>query len=102
MNATITRLTTRPIPIPLRRPWGPDVRDLSIVEVAVEDSDGGVGHGFAWTPTIGAAAVRAHLDHDIRDFAIGREAEASALWDPLWAHLHEGGSGVACWCTTST
>lgn len=93
MTATITRLTTRPIRIPLRRPWGPDVRDLSIVEVAVEDSDGAIGYGFSWTPTIGAAAVRAHLDHDIRTFAIGREAEASVLWDPLWTHLHEGGGG---------
>ncbi|MRX42236.1 mandelate racemase/muconate lactonizing enzyme family protein [Agromyces kandeliae] len=93
MTATIARIATRPIRIPLRRPWGPDVRDLSVVEVEVEDSDGAVGRGFSWTPTIGAAAVRAHLDHDLRDFALGREAEASALWDPLWAHLHEGGSG---------
>jgi L-alanine-DL-glutamate epimerase-like enolase superfamily enzyme len=93
VTATIARLTTRPIRIPLRRPWGPDVRDLSVVEVVVEDSDGARGWGFSWTPTIGAAAVRAHLDHDIRDFAIGREAEPSALWEPLWTHLHEGGGG---------
>lgn len=93
MTATIARIATRPIRIPLLRPWGPDVRELSVIEVEVEDSDGGVGWGFSWTPTIGAAAVRAHLDHDIRAFALGREAEASALWDPLWTHLHEGGSG---------
>lgn len=93
MTAIIRRIATRPIRVPLRRPWGPDVRDLSIVEVVVEDSDGAVGYGFSWTPTIGAAAVRAHLDHDILDFALGREAEASALWDPLWLHLHEGGEG---------
>jgi L-alanine-DL-glutamate epimerase-like enolase superfamily enzyme len=93
VTATITRLTTRPIRIPLRRPWGPDVRDLSVVEVAVEDSDGAIGYGFSWTPTIGAAAVRAHLDHDIAGFAIGREAEASVLWELLWTHLHEGGGG---------
>lgn len=93
MTATIDRLATRPIRIPLRRPWGPDVRDLSIVEVVVEDSDGAAGHGFSWTPTIGAAAVRAHLDHDIRWFALGREADAMRLWEPLWTHLHEGGGG---------
>lgn len=93
MTATIARLTTRSVRIPLRRPWGPDVRDLSVVEVVVEDSAGARGWGFSWTPTIGAAAVRAHLDHDIRDFAIGREAEPSALWEPLWTHLHEGGGG---------
>lgn len=93
MTATIARIATRPIRIPLLRPWGPDVRDLSVIEVAVEDSDGAVGWGFSWTPTIGAAAVRAHLDHDIREFALGREAEASGLWKPMWRHLHEGGSG---------
>lgn len=93
MTATITRLTTRLIRIPLHRPWGPEVRDLSVVEVAVEDSDDAVGYGFSWTPTIGAAAVRAHLDHDIAGFAIGREADAAALREPLWAHLHEGGGG---------
>ncbi|MFE5672210.1 mandelate racemase/muconate lactonizing enzyme family protein [Agromyces sp. NPDC056523] len=93
MTATIARLATRPIRIPLRRPWGPDVPDLSVVEVVVEDSDGARGFGFSWTPTIGAAAVQAHLDRDIADFAIGREAEASALWEPLWTHLHEGGGG---------
>lgn len=93
MTATIARLATRPLRVPLRRPWGPDVRDLSLVEVVVEDSDGATGYGFSWTPSIGAAAVRAHLDHDIAAFALGRAAEASALWQPLWEHLHEGGGG---------
>ncbi|MEV1132245.1 mandelate racemase/muconate lactonizing enzyme family protein [Agromyces sp. NPDC049794] len=93
MTATIARLATRPIRVPLRRPWGPDVRALSLVEVVVEDSDGATGYGFSWTPSIGAAAVQAHLDHDIRRFALGRAADASALWQPLWEHLHEGGGG---------
>ncbi|WP_448809072.1 mandelate racemase/muconate lactonizing enzyme family protein [Agromyces bauzanensis] len=93
MTATIRRIATRPIRVPLTRPWGPDVRDLSLVEVVVEDSDGAMGYAFSWTPTIGAAAVRAHLDHDIAAFAVGRVAEASTLWEPLWLHLHEGGGG---------
>lgn len=93
MTPTIRRLATRPIRVPLTRPWGPDVRDLSLVEVVVEDSDSATGYGFSWTPTIGAAAVRAHLDHDIAAFALGREAEASTLWEPLWLQLHEGGGG---------
>src|SRR5690606_20765340 len=50
---TIRRIATRGIRVPLRRPWGPDVRDLSLVEVVVEDSDGATGHGFSWTPSIG-------------------------------------------------
>lgn len=93
MTATIRSLRTRAIRVPLTRPWGPDVRDLSLVEVEVEDSAGDRGHGFSWTPTIGAAAVRAHLDHDVAAFAVGRDADAESLWEPLWRHLHEGGGG---------
>ena len=93
MTASIRSIATRGIRVPLRRPWGPDVRDLSLVEVVVEDTAGDIGYGFSWTPSIGAAAVHAHLDHDIAAFAIGRDADAEALWHPLWAHLHEGGGG---------
>ena len=95
MTASIRRIATRGIRVPLQRPWGPDVLDLSIIEVVVEDSAGDVGHGFSWTPSIGAAAVQAHLDHDIAAFAVGRDADAEAesLWLPLWTHLHEGGGG---------
>ena len=93
MTPTIRSISTRGIRVPLLRPWGPDVRELSLVEVVVEDSDGAIGHGFSWTPTIGAAAVQAHLDHDITAFAVGREADPHALWEPLWRHLHEGGGG---------
>ncbi len=92
-DATIRRVATRGMRVPLLRPWGTDVRELSLVEVVVEDSDGATGYGFSWTPTIGAAAVQAHLDHDIAAFAIGREADATTLWAPLWRHLHEGGGG---------
>lgn len=93
MSSTIRQISTRSIRVPLRRPWGPDVRDLSLVEVVVEDSAGDHGYGFSWTPSIGAAAVQAHLDHDVTAFAIGRDADAESLWTPLWTHLHEGGGG---------
>ncbi|GAB3794294.1 hypothetical protein GCM10028798_00540 [Humibacter antri] len=75
------------------RPWGPDVTQLHIIEVLVDTESGVIGHGFSWTPTIGAHAVRAMLDHDIRDFVLGRHADARTLWTPLWQHLHEAGSG---------
>lgn len=93
MTSTIRSIATRGIRVPLRRPWGPDVRDLSLVEVVVEGSSGDIGYGFSWTPSIGAAAVRAHLDHDIAAFAVGRDADPESLWPPLWTHLHEGGGG---------
>ena len=91
-RASIASLTTRLIRIPLRRPWGPDVRDISVLEVVVTASDGARGFGFSWTPTIGAHAVRALLDHDIAAFAVGRPADTS-WWADAWRHLHEAGGG---------
>jgi L-alanine-DL-glutamate epimerase-like enolase superfamily enzyme len=86
-------LKTRLITVPLRRPWGPDVRSISIIETRILTEDGAEGYGFSWTPSIGAHAVKAMLDHDIAPFAIGREADPETLWPELWAHLHEAGSG---------
>lgn len=92
MTARIAALETRLLRIPLTRPWGDDVPDLGVVEVRVTDSDGGVGHGLSWTPTIGATAVRAMLDDDVAPFATGRLA-VPELWDEVWRHLHEAGGG---------
>lgn len=89
----ITAIRTREIDVPLVRPWGPDVTEHHLIEVLVDTQAGVTGHGFSWTPSIGAAAVRAMLEHDIHDFTIGEGADASALWTPLWRHLHEAGSG---------
>ncbi len=90
---TIAAITTRRLEIPLTRPWGDDVRSLGVITVAVTDDRGRVGHGFSWTPTIGAGAVQALLDEDIRSFAIGRSSDPGQLWDALWVHLHEAGGG---------
>jgi L-alanine-DL-glutamate epimerase-like enolase superfamily enzyme len=90
---TITSLSARPIVAALSRPWGADVQSITVIEVTIGTSAGHTGHGFSWTPTIGAASVAAMLENDIRDFALGREADASALWSELWKHLHEAGSG---------
>ncbi|BDZ65595.1 mandelate racemase/muconate lactonizing enzyme family protein [Agromyces mangrovi Wang et al. 2018] len=93
MTATIASLATRLVRVPLSRPWGPDVTELSVIETVVTDSDGATGYGFSWTPTIGAASVQAMLDHDIASFAVGRAADATGLWPELWRHLHEAGGG---------
>ncbi|HWD61932.1 MAG TPA: mandelate racemase/muconate lactonizing enzyme family protein [Humibacter sp.] len=89
----ITDLRTRLIDAPLIRPWGTDVTELHLIEVLVDTESGVTGHGFSWTPSIGAYAVRGMLDHDVRDFAVGRPADAVTLWPRLWEHLHEAGSG---------
>lgn len=89
----IVRLSTRLLTAPMPRPWVPEAPRLHVIVVDVEDSDGATGTGFSWTPTIGAGAVRALLDEDIRSFALGRPADARTLWPLLWAHLHEAGGG---------
>ena len=92
-DASIAQLATRRLTFPLSRPWGPDVRTITIIAVDVADSDGAVGHGFSWTPTIGAAAVQSMLDTDIRDRVVGHPIDPVALWPHLWRHLHEAGGG---------
>jgi L-alanine-DL-glutamate epimerase-like enolase superfamily enzyme len=91
--ATIAALRTRLHRGTLVRPWGADVTTNHVIEVEVEDSTGAVGIGFSWTPSIGAHAVRAMLDHDIRDAVLGGPADPEVIWPALWAHLHEAGSG---------
>lgn len=93
LDGAIERISTRRIQVPLLRPWGPDVPDVTVIEVVVTDSDGATGRGFSWTPSIGASSVQAMLDDDIRSWALGREADAKTLWEPLWRHLHEAGGG---------
>ena len=52
------------------------------------------GYGLLVDPAIGAEPPCARmLDHDISAFAVGRDADAEALWEPLWRHLHEAGGG---------
>ena len=92
---TITRVTTTPLTAAMPRPWVPSAPWLHLVRVDVDCSDGVTGTGFSWTPTIGAAAVRALIDTDIAPFVVGRTADARSVWPELWRHLHEaGGAGV--------
>jgi len=92
MTGVIESVSTRRIHIPLSRPWGDDVREVGVVEVRIERDDGAVGHGFSWTPSIGAGAVDSILREDLGPWLIGRPAEAE-LWQDAWEHLHEAGGG---------
>lgn len=89
----ITAVRTTRHDLPLSRPWAHDVTELHVIGVEVSTADGGVGTGISWTPTIGAHAVQALLDHDIRAFVLGRESDPRQLWPRLWRRLHEAGSG---------
>ncbi|MHC5794715.1 mandelate racemase/muconate lactonizing enzyme family protein [Lacisediminihabitans sp. FW035] len=92
-DARIAAVTVALHTATLPRPWGPQVTEMHAIAVTVRCDDGSIGHGFSWTPTIGPTAIVALLERDIRDFVIGRTADPGVLWDDLWAHLHEAGSG---------
>ena len=89
----ISRLEAHVVRVPLARPWAPDVTSVGVIATEVTLTDGSVGHGFAWTPQVGAEAVTALLRHDIGPKAIGLPADPPEVWPVLWAHLHEAGSG---------
>lgn len=90
---TITSFDARLVRVPLTRPWAADVTSVGVIATHVVRSDGGEGWGFSWTPQIGAEAVLALTQHDIRSFALGRDATAGAIWDATWRFLHEAGGG---------
>ncbi|MFF5248635.1 mandelate racemase/muconate lactonizing enzyme family protein [Streptosporangium sp. NPDC000095] len=87
----IKDLTVTPRSVPLSRPWGPDVSHNHVLLVTITLDDGRRGTGMAWTPQIGAQAIRALLEHDIREAVIGLPAHPELVWDRLSAHLGEAG-----------
>ncbi|TLM84394.1 mandelate racemase/muconate lactonizing enzyme family protein [Pseudarthrobacter sp. NamE2] len=89
----ITGLSSRLITVPLRRHWGAEAPENHVIVTEIQTDDGGAGHGFSWTPTIGPHAVRALLDHDIAPFITGLPAHPETVWDALWKRLHEAGGG---------
>jgi len=91
-SSPIAAITTRALRIPLLRPWGADVTEISVIPVTVRDEDGAIGEGFSWTPSIGARAVRAMIDDDLAPFLRGCPA-SSEVWDGAWEHVHEAGGG---------
>ncbi|VXC61491.1 L-alanine-DL-glutamate epimerase [Arthrobacter sp. 9V] len=93
MPARITGLTTRLITVPLLRSWGAEAPENHVIVTELTTDDGGTGHGFSWTPTIGPQAVKALLEHDIAPFIAGLEANPEIVWDQLWKRLHEAGGG---------
>lgn len=81
--------------VPLARPWGKDVPYNHALFCELTLDDGRHGTGLAWTPQIGAQAVKALLEHDIRDALIGLPPHPELVWDRLSAHLSEAGrSGI--------
>ncbi|MBP1134932.1 L-alanine-DL-glutamate epimerase-like enolase superfamily enzyme [Arthrobacter sp. PvP023] len=89
----ITGLSSRLLTVPLLRSWGAEAPENHVIVTEVRTDDGGTGHGFSWTPTIGPQAVQALLDFDVAPFITGLEANPESVWDQLWKRLHEAGGG---------
>ena len=89
---TIARVETTLRRVALTRPWGTDVTDVGVVRVTITTRDGAVGHGFSWTPSIGARAVQALIDDDLAPWLIGKPA-STELWQAAWERIHEAGGG---------
>ena len=91
----IKDLSVEPRSVPLARPWGADVPCNHVLLVTLTLDDGRSGTGLSWTPQIGAHAVKALLEHDVRDAVIGLPAHPGVVWDRLSARLSEAGrSGI--------
>jgi L-alanine-DL-glutamate epimerase-like enolase superfamily enzyme len=89
----ITGLSTRHLTVPLLRSWGDEAPENHVIVTEIHTDDGGAGHGFSWTPTIGPQAVKALLDFDVAPFITGLGASPEGVWDQLWNRLHEAGGG---------
>lgn len=91
MKIVDLRLSSGHVALP--RPWGADVPGIHVLVVAVDTDAGLTGVGFSWTPRVGSSAIRALLEEEIIPFVVGRAADPEPMWDDLWRHLHEAGSG---------
>jgi hypothetical protein len=89
----ITGLSRRILTVPLLRSWGAEAPENHVIVTEIQTDDGGTGHGFSWTPTIGPQAVKALLDFDVAPFIKGLDANPEGVWDQLWKRLHEAGGG---------
>lgn len=89
----VTGLASGIYRLPMKRPWGPLARCQYLVAATVEGDDGTVGHGFSWTPQVGAFAIYAMLEQDCGPLVLGGAAAPEPVWHQLWRHLREAGAG---------
>lgn len=90
----ITGVTAETIRVPLPRPWGPDVPANHLVVARLDLDDGRIATGFSWTPSVGAGAVQAMINDDVRGAVRGMPSHPGVVWDRLWRRMHEAGPGI--------
>ncbi|WP_394298197.1 mandelate racemase/muconate lactonizing enzyme family protein [Streptomonospora alba] len=90
---TIAGLSAEIRSLPLNRAWDGGVTHNHLVLVRVSTEQGAVGTGFAWTPRVGAGAVRSLVADDCPAALVGRAPDPGPRWEDLSRHLAEVGSG---------
>jgi L-alanine-DL-glutamate epimerase-like enolase superfamily enzyme len=98
MTRTIADLRARLFRVPLAEPMA-DAKHgahthFELVTVTLATSDGLEGTGYSYTGGKGGRAILAMIEHDLRPFLLGRDAEdVEGLHDAALLHLHYVGRG---------
>ncbi len=71
------------------------MRFFGLLTVRIVTSSGASGLGYTYTVgKTGAAAIRAHLEHDLRPLLLGEDPRrVERLWQRMWQALHYVGRG---------
>jgi len=98
MTRTITDLQARLFRVPLAEVMSDakhgDHTHFELVTVTVRTSDGLEGTGYTYTGGKGGRAILALVNHDLRPFLLGRDADGvEALNDGMQVHIHYVGRG---------
>ncbi len=93
MTRTIADLRARLYRVPLAEALTDSMHGahthFELVTVTVTTSDGIEGTGYTYTGGKGGRAIRAMVEHDLRPFLLGRDADAvEALHDAMGVHVH--------------
>ncbi len=71
-----------------------DHTHFELVVCEIEDEDGVVGTGYTYTGGKGGYAIKAIIEHDLRDFLVGKNANGiDQMLDAMNWHLHYVGRG---------
>ena len=84
-----------PLPQVLTDSTHGEMRHFALLTVRVRTSDGAEGLGYTYTVgKTGGAAVRAHLEQDLRPVLLGEDPlRIERAWQRMWQALHYVGRG---------
>jgi len=93
-----------PLPETLTDATHGEMKHFAVVTVRIRTQDGAEGMGYTYTVgKTGGAAVRAHLERDVRPWLLGEDPRrVERLWQKMWSGLHYAGrGGAACFAVSA-